>query len=214
MANVLYITANPKPVGEAYSLTVGQAFLESYRKVKPDDNITEIDLYRADIPYIDTDVFSGWGKLQQGKAYTELTAGEKDKISRINRLVEGFIAADKYIFVTPMWNLSIPPKMKAYIDTIVIVDKTFKYTENGPVGLLQGKHAIHIQSRGGVYKEGPAREFEFGDRYIRALLAFLGVKTADSVIVEGIAQMPDQAEKIKAAAMEQARQAAGEFARI
>lgn len=213
LATVLYITANPKVENESFSLSVGRAFLDTYSQEAPGDQVIELDLYKLEkLPYIDTDVFSGWGKLQQGKAFDELTQEEKAKVNRINELTDQFVSADKYVFVTPLWNLSIPPRMKAYIDTICIAGKTFKYTENGPVGLLTGKKAVHIQARGGVYSEGPAMDFEFGDRYIRALLSFLGLSEINSIIVEGMALNPDEAEVIKAKAIEQARHIAKDFA--
>jgi FMN-dependent NADH-azoreductase len=213
MAKVLYITANPKTEAESYSLSVGRAFLDAYRQENPHDEIIELDLYKIDIPFIDADVFSGWGKLQQGKAFDELSADEKAKVQRINQLTEQFVEADKYVFVTPMWNFSFPPKMKAYIDTICIAGKTFKYTENGPIGLLSGKKAVHIQARGGVYSEGPAKDFEFGDRYLRTVLGFLGITDVQSVIAEGMAQMPQEAESIKQKAIERAKEVAKNFAR-
>jgi FMN-dependent NADH-azoreductase len=213
MAKVLYITANPKTEDQSYSLSIGKAFMDAYRQENPQDEIIELNLYQTDIPYIDTDVFSGWGKLQQGTAFDELSADEKKKVGAIERLTEQFIDADKYVFVTPMWNFSIPPKMKAYIDTICIAGKTFKYTEEGPVGLMTGKKAVHIQARGGIYSEGPAKEMEFGDRYIRTVLNFIGITDVESIIAEGMNQMPDQAENIKAKAIERAREAAKRFAR-
>jgi FMN-dependent NADH-azoreductase len=213
MAKVLYITANPKTSGESYSLAVGEEFIKAYKQENPNDEMVNIDLYKIDIPYIDTDVFNGWGKLQQGKAFDDLSADEKDKVSRINQLTDQFIEADKYIFVTPLWNFSFPPKVKAFIDNISIAGKTFKYTENGPVGLLTDKKAVHIQARGGIYSEGPAMEMEFGDRYLKAILAFLGVPSVESVIVEGMAQMPDKAEEIKQKAIENAKVVAKRFAK-
>lgn len=211
VSKILYITANPKAVEQSYGLAVGEAFLEAYRQEKPDDEIVKLDLYRMDIPYIDTDVFNGWGKLQQGNAFDELSADEKDKVSRINTLTEQFISADKYVFVTPMWNFSFPPKLKAYIDNICIAGKTFKYSAEGPVGLLTSKKAIHIQSRGGIYSEGPAKEMEFGDRYLRAVLSFLGVPSIESIIIEGTAQLPNEAESIKERAIAQAKEVAIHF---
>jgi len=213
VAKVLYITANPKAVEQSYCLAVGQAFIEAYRKEKPEDEVVELDLYRTQIPDIDTDVFSGWGKLQQGKSFDELSKDEKDKVARINALTDQFVAADKYVFVTPLWNFSFPSRVKAYIDTICIAGKTFRYTANGPVGLLEGKKAVHIQARGGVYSEGPAKEMEFGDRYLRTIFGFIGIRDVDSVIVEGMAQTPDQAQAIKEKAIARAREAAREFAR-
>lgn len=213
MAKVLYITANPKTANESYSLAVAEEFIKAYKQENPNDEIVNIDLYKIDIPYIDTDVFNGWGKLQQGKAFDELSAEEKDKVSRINRLTDQFIEADKYVFVTPLWNFSFPPKVKAYIDNIAIAGKTFKYTSEGPVGLLTDKKAVHIQARGGIYSEGPAKDMEFGDRYLKAVLSFLGVPSVESVIVEGMAQMPEKAEEIKQKAIENAREAAKKFAK-
>jgi FMN-dependent NADH-azoreductase len=211
MAKVLYITGNPKTVDQSFSLTVGEAFLETYRKENPQDEIVHLDLYNLDIPYIDTDVFSGWGKLQKGEAFDSLSADEKAKVARINELTDQFVAADKYVFVTPMWNFSFPPRVKAYIDTISIAGKTFKYTEQGPVGLLTDKAAVHIHARGGVYSEGPAQGFDFGDRYLKAIFQFFGIPNAESVIVEGMAQMPDQAESIKQKGIAQAQEVAKRF---
>jgi FMN-dependent NADH-azoreductase len=211
VAKLLYITANPKPEEQSFSLSVGRAFLNAYKQQNPQDEIVELDLYQIDIPYIDTDVFSGWGKLQQGQAFDQLSAEEKEKVSRINQLTDQFIEADKYVFVTPLWNFSFPPKMKAYIDTICIAGKTFKYTENGPVGLLKDKKAVHIQARGGIYSEGPAKEMEFGDRYLKAVLGFIGITDVQSVIAEGMAAFPNEAEGIKEKAIKQAEEVAKNF---
>ncbi|MCF6408142.1 FMN-dependent NADH-azoreductase [Pseudalkalibacillus salsuginis] len=211
MAEVLYITANPKTAGESLGLAVGEEFIEAYREANPDDEVTRLNLYEYDLPYIDTDVFNGWGKLQQGNAFDQLSSDEQDKVRRINVLTEQFKKADKYVFVTPLWNFSVPPKMKAYIDCIAIAGSTFKYTEDGPVGLLDDKKALHIQARGGVYSEGPAAELEMGDRYIRNVMSFLGVQEMESIIMEGHAAMPDRAEDIKSKAIEEAKQFASKF---
>jgi FMN-dependent NADH-azoreductase len=60
-----------------------------------------------------------------------------------------FAEADKYIIAAPFWNLSFPAILKAYIDYICVTGITFKYTAEGPVGLGQGKKAVHIVARGG-----------------------------------------------------------------
>ena len=211
MARLLYITVNPKPVKESFSLSIGEVFLETYQEKNQNDDVVKLDLYNIDLPYIDTDVFNGWGKLQQGNAFDHLSGDEQLKVSKINDLTDQFISADKYVFVTPFWNFSFPPKLKAYIDTVAIAGKTFKYTEEGPVGLLTDKKALHIQARGGIYSEGPAKEMEFGDRYLHAVLGFLGIPSVESVIAEGMAQMPEKAEEIKKKAMAEAKQAAKTF---
>ena len=94
-----------------------------------------IDLFKEDIPVIDKDVLTGWGKLRNGDDLTK----EEQQIDRFSKILEEFLSADKYVFVSPMWNLSFPPVLKAYIDAISIAGKTFKYTAEGPQGLLTDK---------------------------------------------------------------------------
>jgi FMN-dependent NADH-azoreductase len=158
MAKLLYIIAHPNDETQSFSMAAGKVFIETYKEVNPNAEIVHIDLYKESILHLDTDVFSGWGKLQFGKGFEELSAEEKAKVGRLNELSEQFISGDKYVFVTPLWNFSFPPVMKAYIDSIAVASKTFQYTEQGPVGLLTDKKALHIQARGGVYSEGSAAE--------------------------------------------------------
>lgn len=211
MKKVLYITANPKPEDQSFSLSAGREFLNIYKQNNPNDEITEINLYDIEVPFIDTDVFSGWGKLQSGKEFGELTESEKVKVMKVNQFTDQFIEGDKYIFVTPMWNFSLPPKMKAYIDTISIAGKTFKYTENGPVGLLNDKKAVHIQASGGVYSQGPAKDFEFGNKYIKSILGFVGITSVESIFIEGTAQSEPGPDVIKAKTSRKVKEVAQNF---
>jgi len=208
LADVLYITAHPHDHHASFSMACGKAFIDSYRETHPRDKIIHIDLYKEYIPHIDADVFSGWGKLRTGEALSE---GEKAKVERLKELTDQFVAADKYVFVTPMWNFSFPPLMKAYIDSICTAGKTFKYTENGSVGLLTNKKAIHIQARGGIYSEGPAAEMEMGHRYLGIIMNFFGVPSFEGLFVEGHNQFPDRAESIKEEAIARAKEKAKQF---
>ncbi len=61
------------------------------------------------------------------------------KIARFNELTEQFLAADKIVIANALWNLNIPTKLKAWFDTVNVAGKTFRYTENGPEGLVTGK---------------------------------------------------------------------------
>lgn len=211
MATVLYITAHPHDHQTSYSMAVGQAFKEAYREAHPKDEVVHLDLYRISVPAIDADVFSGWGKLRGGQAFTDLTAEESAKVARLNELSDQFAAADKYVFVTPMWNFSFPPVMKAYIDSVCVAGKTFKYTETGPVGLLPDKKALHIQARGGVYSEGPAAGMEMGHRYLAAVMTFFGITDFIGLFVEGHNQFPDRAQQIKEEAVAKAKDLAKSF---
>src|SRR4051812_42864010 len=101
MTKLLYITAHPHDHTQSYSMAVGKAFIDTYKEANPNHEITNVDLYKEGIPQIDADVFSGWGKLQSGKGFEELSSEEKLKVSRLSELSEQFVAADKYVFVTP-----------------------------------------------------------------------------------------------------------------
>ncbi|MEC0125429.1 FMN-dependent NADH-azoreductase [Paenibacillus pabuli] len=208
MSTLLYITAHPHDHETSFSMAAGKAFVDAYRESHPSDEVVHLDLYRSDIPHIDADVFSGWGKLQSG---SELTSGEQSKVQRLNELSDQFASADKYVFVTPMWNFSFPPIMKAYIDSICVAGKTFRYTEQGPVGLLSNKKALHIQARGGIYSEGPAAQMESGHRYLSIIMSFLGVPKLEGIFVEGHNQYKERADEIKQQAIEQARSLAKQF---
>lgn len=211
MATVLYITAHPHDHQTSFSMAVGKEFIEEYREANPSDEVIHVDLFASDIPQIDADVFSGWGKLRAGSSFDQLSDSEKAKVSRLNEIVDQYVAADKYVFVSPMWNFSFPPVLKAYIDAVSIAGKTFKYTENGPVGLLAGKKAIHIQASGGVYSEGPAAGFESGYSYLAKIMQFHGVPSFEGIFVEGMAAAPDNAEAIKEKAIAKAKEAAKKF---
>jgi FMN-dependent NADH-azoreductase len=209
MAKVLYITANPKPVEKSFSLQVGETFLNAYKKAKPEDTIVPIDLFKEEIPPVDGTVLNAWDKLMKNES---LSNEEQRILQRRNEILEQFMEADKYIFVTPLWNLSIPSKLKDYIDNIVIAQKTFAYSENGPVGLLKNKKAVHIQATGGIYS-GPASEMEFGNRYLKTILAFIGITDYTHIVAEGMSAMPDKANEILEAAKEKAKAAAIQFAK-
>lgn len=211
MATILYITAHPHDETQSYSMAVGKAFIEAYREAHPSDEVINLDLYKVDVPHIDVDVFSGWGKLRSGTAFDQLSAEEKAKVGRLAELTDQFVAADKYVFVTPMWNFSFPPVMKAYIDSICTAGKTFKYTEQGPVGLLTDKKALHIQARGGNYSEGPAAAMEMGHRYLGIIMQFFGIPSFEGLFVEGHNQFPDKAQEIKEKAIAQAQELAKTF---
>lgn len=211
LAKVLYITAHPHDDTQSYSMAVGKAFIETYKEVHPDHEVVHLDLYKEYIPQIDVDVFNGWGKLKSGKSFEELSSEEKAKVGRLSELCEQFIAADKYVFVTPLWNFSFPPVMKAYMDAVAVAGKTFKYTEQGPVGLLTDKKALHIQARGGIYSEGPAAQMEMGHRYLSVMMQFFGVPSFEGLFVEGHAAMPEKAEEIKEKAISRAKDLAHTF---
>ncbi|KLV32344.1 FMN-dependent NADH-azoreductase [Priestia megaterium] len=186
MGKVLYITANPKSIENSVSHRVGQAFLQAYRHSHTNDEIREINLYEEDFPTIDNDILNGWGKMRKnGISFSELNEVEQQKINALNTFTDMIASADKYVFVSPMWNWGIPPRLKAFIDSFVVVGKTFHYTENGPVGHLQVKKAIHIQVSGGIYSQEPFAKMDYSHPYLKQVLNIIGIDDVEVLYVEG-----------------------------
>ena len=86
-----------------------------------------------------------------------------------------------------MYNFGIPSTLKAWFDYVVRAGITFRYTEAGPVGLLEGKRAIVIESRGGYYSEGATKALDTQEPHLRTLLGFIGIKDATFIRVEKVA---------------------------
>lgn len=201
MKKILYIKANIKKDGDSRTFKISDRFVEEYKKNNPDDEVTVLDLYKERIGFLRPEDL-------------EKLLGEKDDEVRKNsilRYVYQFVDADKYIIAAPMWNLSIPAILKAYIDYVCASGITFKYTENGPVGLCKGKKAVHIVSRGGNYSEGPAKEYEMGDRYLRTVFAFFGITDFTTIAADKLDDKSEDVEAILNKAIIRATNVAKEF---
>ncbi len=173
MSKVLYIKANIKKEGESRTFKVSDSFIEEYRNDNPNDEIITLDLYKENIDFLKPE--------DLGEIF-----GAKNEESRNNPILKyayQFAEADKYVISAPMWNLSIPAILKAYIDYVSVTGITFKYTAEGPVGLLKDKKAVHIVSRGGEYGDAP---YEMGDKYLRTILGFFGIQDIKTIAVEGL----------------------------
>ncbi|HAQ08569.1 MAG TPA: NAD(P)H dehydrogenase [Bacillus bacterium] len=214
MSKLLYITANPKKsVNLSKGAQIGEVFLEAFKQEKPETEIARMHLYDMDIPEIDMDLLYARAKLSfMGKTFDQLLDAEKEKITKMHELADRFIDAQYYVFVTPLWNLGAPSVLKAFMDNLFIAEKTFTNKEHGPVGLLTDRKAIHIQTRGGIYSTGPMADYEFGDKYLRKALSFLGMDVLESVVAEGMDHFPKQASEIMGKAKQQATASAKEMA--
>lgn len=208
MSTVLFVKANDRPVEQAVSVKLYYAFLESYRKSHPDDTIIELDLYKEDLPYLNADMINGNFKAARGM---ELTSAEQAAVAVSGKYLDQFLAADKVVFAFPLWNFTVPAVLHTYIDYLCQAGKTFKYTEQGPVGLVSDKKVALLVARGGIYSEGPAASAEMAFNYMRNILAFFGVTDTTNVIVEGHNQLADRAEAIIAQGVAEAQKAAAEF---
>jgi FMN-dependent NADH-azoreductase len=104
------------------------------------------------------------------------------------KLVSQFVAADVVVVGAPMYNFSVPSQLKAWIDRIAQVGRTFKYTETGPQGLAGGKTVIVASTRGGVYSTNPALAgLDHQESYLRTVFGFLGITDVQFVRAEGVA---------------------------
>jgi len=164
MSKILYIKANAKPEGTSRTFKISDKFVEEYRRLNPNDEIITLDLYKEGIGFL----------TEEGISLHRPTPGE-GKNHPILKYAYQFAEADKYIIAAPFWNLSFPAIVKAYIDYVCVTGITFKYTAKGPVGLCEGKKAVHIVGRGGAYSEEPAAAYEMGDRYLKTIFGFMGI---------------------------------------
>lgn len=127
-----------------------------------------------------------------------------DDLFKGTAYMDELLEADVVVIGTPMYNLSIPTPLKAWIDRIAVAGKTFRYTATGPEGLLKNKRAFIASARGGVYSAGsPAAALEHHESYLIGLLSFLGITDTTVVRAEGVAFSPEAKEE----AVTQARKA-------
>jgi FMN-dependent NADH-azoreductase len=214
MAKLLYITANPKKdPSRSKGAQIGEVFLETFQKERPDVEIERMHLYDMNIARIDTDLLYARAKTSfMGYSVDQLSESEREKFTSMHALADRFISADYYVFVTPIWNLGAPGILKDFMDNMFLHGKTFVTTEEGPKGLLTGRKAIHIQTRGGIYSTGPMVDFEMGDQYIRKALTFLGIDVMDTVVAEGLDHFPKKIPEIMEIAKGDAVKAAKDMA--
>ncbi len=169
MANLLYIIATPKKEADSITLKMSNAFIEAYKQANPDDTVETIELYSENLRFLsEQDI----GEMFSGMDTDMKAASVK------------FAEADKYVFAAPMWNLSFPAALHAYIDYIMQAGVLFHYTETGAMGDLRDKKAVYITARGGAYTAPPMSELECGASHMRKILNFIGVDDVSEITCE------------------------------
>ncbi|MBE7105322.1 FMN-dependent NADH-azoreductase [Bacillus cereus] len=208
MATVLFVKANNRPAEQAVSVKLYEAFLASYKEAHPNDTVVELDLYKEELPYVGVDMINGTFKASRG---FDLTEEEAKVVAVADKYLNQFLEADKVVFGFPLWNLTIPAVLHTYIDYLNRAGKTFKYTPEGPVGLIGDKKIALLNARGGIYSEGPAAEVEMAVKYVTSMMGFFGATNMETVVIEGHNQFPDKAEEIIASGLEEAVKVASKF---
>lgn len=208
MSKILYIQASPRK-DRSKSIQAADAFIEAYKKIHPRDTVEVMDLFAADLPV--------FGELAVQAKYTilhgqEHTAHERRAWDGVEKVIEHFKDADKYVFAVPMWNFGIPWRLKQYLDILIQPGYTFKVGDNGYEGLVTGKPAMAVYARGGEYPEGTeAAAFDMQKKYLELALGFIGFEGIQSILVEPTLAGPEKAEKALENAIIQARAAAKTF---
>lgn len=198
MSTVLYIKANAKPEGVSRTFKISDAFIETYKKSHPEDEIITLDLYKEGIHFL-TDLTMHNPTPGEGRNHPVL------------KYAYQFLDADKYVFAEPLWNLGVPAILKAYIDYVCVSSITFKYTEKGPVGLCQGKKAINITSRGGDYSSSMMAELEMGDKYLKTIVGFMGITDYTTIAANNLDVIGQDVDGLVAEAIQKATEAAKTF---
>jgi FMN-dependent NADH-azoreductase len=119
---------------------------------------------------------------------------EHSIVSEHTQLIDELKSVDTLVIAAPMYNFSVPATLKNYFDAIARAGSTFKYSETGPIGLLNINKAYVVLSRGGVYQN----KVSFQEDFIETMLKFVGVKEVEFIYVEGLnlgAQSLENAEK-------------------
>lgn len=203
MANILHIDTSPRG-DRSISRALSYEFVTSWKDTHSGDTVTYRDLGRNPVPHVDESWIAA--------AFTppdvrppELT--EAIKLS--DGLIDELLAADRYVFGVPMYNLSIPSTFKAYIDQIVRVGRTFAIGEGGYKGLVDSsKKALVITSRGGTFPPGtPYAAYDLQEPYIRTIFGFIGITDITFIHADSLNLGDDAREKSLAAAKDAIAQA-------
>ena len=169
-------------------LTAG--IVAQWQAAHPDTSVDYLDL-AADAPnHFGPDALG----IKVGQP-AEPTEAQKRENEVSERLISQFLGADVIVVGAPFYNFSIPTQLKAWIDRLAQVGRTFKYTDKGPVGLAGGKTVIVASSRGGLYSTSEAGQAaEHQESYLKVIFGFFGITDMRFVRAEGLA-MGDEARK-------------------
>jgi FMN-dependent NADH-azoreductase len=163
----------------------------------PGATIVRRDIGAEPIPHLTAETVSA---IRTGEATSPAGA---EALDLSDRLVQELREADLIVLGAPMYNFGIPSTLKAWFDHVLRARVTFRYTESGPEGLMSGKRAIVVESRAGLYSEGPLAAMDSQEPHLRTLLGFMGVTDVTFVRAEKLAFGPEAAEASLADASEQ-----------
>lgn len=171
-------------------------FAERLREREPGVRITRRDVGAEPIPHLSEATV---GAIRGAEAETDEA---RAALALADLLVAELNEAELIVIGAPMYNFGIPSTLKAWFDHVLRAGITFRYTAQGPEGLVKGKRAIVVESRAGLYSEGPAAANDSQEPHLRTLLAFMGVDDVTFVRAEKLAFGPETASEAIAEAVE------------
>lgn len=142
-AHVLHVTSALRGP-ESRTLKLAGVFFAELEKAAPVTRVTTLDLF-ATPPPLDLPTLTA---LTRSISRSPMTDEEKRILASWDPWIDKLILADLLVFTTPIWNYHAPPHLKAFIDIVTQPGKSFRYTHAGPTGVLDGKRAVLIQTRG------------------------------------------------------------------
>lgn len=157
------------------------------------DIVTVRDLVANPIPMLDSETV---GALRPAG---ELSERQREAATLSDQLIAELNDHDVIVFTAPMYNYSIPVQLKTYIDMVLRAGVTFRYTENGPEGLVKGKKAVVLTSRGGIHKGLPS---DLITPYMQTILNFIGITDIQYIYAEALAFGPEAVAQAQHAAQE------------
>jgi FMN-dependent NADH-azoreductase len=193
MSNILVINSSATG-GDSVSRVLVADAVTKLLAVNPNAKVTHRDLGDNPPPHLIAQTLNG----VRATAVTDTEFAAR-------RLSDEYIAelkaADTVVIGAPMYNFGVPTTLRAWFDYVLRAGATFSYADGAPRGLLGGRRVIVIESRGGLYSEGPAQAFDFQEPYLKHLLGFIGMTDVTFVRAEKIGYGPEA----RAAAIEAAK---------
>ncbi len=154
--------------------------------LKQGADITVRDLAQEPLPVLDGEIATG---LRGSESLSEKQASA---LALSDSLIEEIKANDTLVITAPMYNFTIPTQLKNWIDLIARAGVTFSYTEQGPVGLLTGKRAVVVTTRGGMHKDSGTDHIT---PYLKTVLGFVGITEVEFVYAEALSMGPEASEQ-------------------
>lgn len=170
-----------------------------WQEKHPNGMVVIRDLAKDPIPHLDANIVMAWMTPEADRTQEQETLS-KQSMDLIQELVD----ADEVVIGMPMYNFGIPSTFKAWIDQIARAGVTFKYTETGPLGLLEAKPISVIAARGGIY-QGSDKDTQ--TKYLQDVFAFIGLSQVSFTYAEAL----NMGEEHKDAAYKQAEEKISEL---